>query len=1271
MNNFEEFDWEKYIDYYDDLRNILKTKENAINHWISVGCIQNRYFFKLENTNLNQDVDNNDENLTIKMFDWEKYLDINIDLQNIIMTKEQAYHHWKECGRKEGRLFCSIEKPNDFDWNVYISLNNDLKDIIKNEEDAIIHWNTYGKCENRLYIVKKIEIEIDESFDNFDWDKYIQVNKDLRNIITNKDKAYHHWKECGKKEGRVFFEIEKPKDFDWLVYVYLNNDLKEEINTEEKAIYHWNNFGKKEERKYCFNEEDFKKVEKLFDWEKYTTFYEDLNVLINKEIAYSHYITLGYKEGRKFFFKQYDIYENIKYEFDWKKYIQFYDDLEIDNKKDAIDHFLKLGVNENRTYFLYEIQDINDFDWEKYLYHYEDLKHIDVNEDNAISHWLNYGKKEGRIFFRLDDIDDEKDDTNVFKYYKKDDDDDDDKHNKDLEESVSIIKKSISNLSNKYIDFNWNKYLSFYNDISISENKTKEDAIKHWETIGSKDDRIYFRINDFSNETNNIDYVLNKIYIFAVDDLIDKTYSKIDYFKTKFYNDDEDKIMNNIELLKKFNLNEFDNILIINNKNISFDYLKYFKISLKKLFESNDQGYDLVQLSLINNKTDFYKNLDKNIDISEYAKNNYDCFYITSYGINKLLNKNFNILEDWNIGYYSRPLFGYTNKNYKELNNLWSSYYYVVNYWDKIYCINSGYDINKYKNMNQYCNLLNSNTDIIYNQLSDMILPDIDELIDLNIFDETFKNRIIKEDEICTSLTHCNIFRESFQQNYNNILIINDNIHLKNDYFNILYKIFNKYLNIDILYIGVNKNEDYNEKDIFNYIDNITIENDSYDIYKMDNNNLKLCNFIGLSLSNKALRILNEKSYRLKVNTYELINDLAFNQYNNYNLNCLYVEKNIFNYSNIVNNDITNIKKNKNINYLTKIKKINYKIQQNYKFKISIMNSVQNNYIDILKLILKKFRNYTIVKDNSYDIIIYTFNDNIELKNSSLNICINYKNNLSKTELNESTELTESTEIKLSKDQLEKSDIHITGSKQEFDNFNIYYPYIFLNLFNRKNNGKNYIFNKKIADNNVFYNKTNFCAYLENNDFISVINTYKISDLLDDMFYDEKYCDLLIEKYREYKFIVCNDNDDNISEKIINAIIANCIPIYFGSSDIFNYINKKRFVYSRDFTNYNDLLNYIIKLDNDMNLYSSVLEECVFIGNINYDNLEEYLEDKIDKSFGFKSKNILLNNNYINNKQSECIDLKIKKLKLDSGVDNNKLIKRYLNNFIREDDVIL
>ena len=173
------------------------------------------------------------------------------------------------------------------------------------------------------------------------------------------------------------------------------------------------------------------------------------------------------------------------------------------------------------------------------------------------------------------------------------------------------------------------------------------------------------------------------------------------------------------------------------------------------------------------------------------------------------------------------------------------------------------------------------------------------------------------------------------------------------------------------------------------------------------------------------------------------------------------------------------------------------------------------------------------------------------------------------------------------------------------------------------------------------------------------------------MFNDEKYSDLLIEKYNEYKFVVCNDSDDNISEKIINAIIANCIPIYFGSCDIFNYINKNRFIYSNDFSNYNDLLNHIIKLDNDMNLYSSVLEESVFIGNINYDNLEEYLEDKIDKSFGFKSKNILLNNNYVNNKQSETIDFKIKELKLDFSVDNDKLIKRYLNNFIREDDVIL
>jgi hypothetical protein len=46
---FEIFDWENYINYYDDLKHV-KTKEEAWNHWFYYGVNENRIFFNISDT---------------------------------------------------------------------------------------------------------------------------------------------------------------------------------------------------------------------------------------------------------------------------------------------------------------------------------------------------------------------------------------------------------------------------------------------------------------------------------------------------------------------------------------------------------------------------------------------------------------------------------------------------------------------------------------------------------------------------------------------------------------------------------------------------------------------------------------------------------------------------------------------------------------------------------------------------------------------------------------------------------------------------------------------------------------------------------------------------------------------------------------------------------------------------------------------------------------------------------------------------------------------
>ena len=99
-------------------------------------------------------------------------------------------------------------------------------------------------------------------------------------------------------------------------------------------------------------------------------------------------------------------------------------------------------------------------------------------------------------------------------------------------------------------------------------------------------------------------------------------------------------------------------------------------------------------------------------------------------------------------------------------------------------------------------------------------------------------------------------------------------------------------------------------------------------------------------------------------------------------------------------------------------------------------------------------------------------------------------------------------------------------------------------------------------------------------------------------------------KYKPYKFIIVGENVDNngnfplgyISEKIVSAMLANCIPIYVGSSNIEEHFNPESFIIVKDTNNTQDVLNYIKELDNNDDLYFEKLRKPWFKNNV----LNEY-----------------------------------------------------------------
>jgi hypothetical protein len=234
---YEKFNWVFYSNNYEDLIHI-KSKEEAYQHWILHGKHEGRVASPNSVNNNTNSNDNENENENPEMvvtdpefasFDWEIYVELNKDLKTV-SNKYDAFKHWKDHGVHEGRI-CK------FDWCTYIKNFNLITKSIDNKIKAIQHWIENGRPEINNSQVDDLNDEL------FDWEYYLEYNKDLKNITTY-DAACKHWKQFGKNEKRVCH------NFKWTNYLLANSDLVESgITNENLAIYHWLKHGKYENRK--------------------------------------------------------------------------------------------------------------------------------------------------------------------------------------------------------------------------------------------------------------------------------------------------------------------------------------------------------------------------------------------------------------------------------------------------------------------------------------------------------------------------------------------------------------------------------------------------------------------------------------------------------------------------------------------------------------------------------------------------------------------------------------------------------------------------------------------------------------------------------------------------------------------------------------------------------------------------------------------------------------------------------------------------------------
>lgn len=118
-----------------------------------------------------------------------------------------------------------------------------------------------------------------------------------------------------------------------------------------------------------------------------------------------------------------------------------------------------------------------------------------------------------------------------------------------------------------------------------------------------------------------------------------------------------------------------------------------------------------------------------------------------------------------------------------------------------------------------------------------------------------------------------------------------------------------------------------------------------------------------------------------------------------------------------------------------------------------------------------------------------------------------------------------------------------------------------------------------------------------------------------------------IQHYLPYKFVISAENVDEpgyVSEKLMHALLADSIPIYWGSKsvkELWRGLNPNRFLYVKDYGSLDELWDVVEYLDHNDTAYLSMVNQPIFINDHIPDNQRGwptwmYLEEIMEKAIG-------------------------------------------------------
>ena len=101
-----------------------------------------------------------------------------------------------------------------------------------------------------------------------------------------------------------------------------------------------------------------------------------------------------------------------------------------------------------------------------------------------------------------------------------------------------------------------------------------------------------------------------------------------------------------------------------------------------------------------------------------------------------------------------------------------------------------------------------------------------------------------------------------------------------------------------------------------------------------------------------------------------------------------------------------------------------------------------------------------------------------------------------------------------------------------------------------------------------------------------------------------------------------------VTEKMMHALIAGTIPIYWGAPDVGLDFNMERIVNCKDYKTIDEILSRIIEIDTDDRIYESILRKPIFPnGDIPLFNQKNYIKQCIKSIFSQEKEHAYRRNN--------------------------------------------